>query len=76
MAKEEEENLLTISKQIATDIGKMRENMDNLLIGLDATVDDLITLNANILYEYYTQLLEMKKLFQWYAEKQTGRKYT
>jgi len=73
---EKEENLLTIFKQMSTDISKIRENMDNLATKLDTTISDLITLNANILYDYYVELQELKKLFQWYAEKQTGRKYT
>ena len=76
MEEKPEENLITIFKQIATNISKIRENMDELLIRLDTTTSDLITLNANILYDYYMELQEMKKLFQWYAEKQTGRTYT
>lgn len=61
---------------MSTDISKIRENIDNLATKLDTTISDLITLNANILYDYYLELQELKKLFQWYAEKQTGRKYT
>jgi len=76
MAEEPEENLITIFKQITEELKKTRESIENLVMKVDVTTDNLTTIVTYTLYDYYVELQELKKLFQWYAEKQTGRKYT
>ena len=73
---EDEENLLTIFKKIETELTKTREVLElQTEINYEITTQ-LPTIIYQIANDYSTKLNEALKLFQWYAERSTGRKYT
>ena len=72
MAEKQEENLLTIFKKIETELTKLRETMELQT----AITFEAIAILPPIISRLQDEQQEMKKLFQWYAENQTGRKYT
>jgi len=73
---EKEENLITIFKTIETELTKIREIMETMNLVNYEIATQLPTIMYQILNDYSSKIDEALKLFQWYAEKQTGRKYT
>lgn len=71
----EEDNILTLLKGIQQEITKLRESTERLETLISDSSDTANTIIANTLYDLYTLLDETRKLFQWYAEKTTGRTY-
>ncbi len=72
----EEENLLTIFRQIKEDIAKLRETMETQTAVNYEIATQLPIIINQILNDYSTKIDEALKLFKWYAERSTGRKYT
>jgi len=58
------------------EITKLRENMELLTSMTYEVIVELLPIITTIQYDYSNKLDEALKLFQWYAEKQTGREYT
>ncbi len=75
MPEEKEENLITIFKNIRDDIEKMRESTETTMYIINNTSEKMQQITLNTVYDMYTQLNEMRKVLQWYAENQTGKKY-
>jgi hypothetical protein len=76
MGEEQEENLLTIAVSMKEDVRQMRELTETMLLLVNSTSEKMLEITLNTIYDMYTQLNEMRKVLQWYAENQTGRKYT
>ena len=73
---EEEENLLTIFKKILEELTKTRESMELMTEINYEIATKLPSILYQVLNDYSTKINEILKLFQWYAENQTRRKYT
>lgn len=76
MGEEQEENLMIMFKKMEEEITKLRENMELLTSMTYEVIVELLPIITTIQYDYSNKLDEALKLFQWYAEKQTGREYT
>lgn len=71
-----EENLITIFKKMETELTLLRETMETQTAVNYEIATQLPILFGQIMNDYYIQMNEALKLFKWYAEKSTGRKYT
>jgi cell division protein ZapA (FtsZ GTPase activity inhibitor) len=76
MEEEEEENLLTIAKDIRNDIKEMKTAVETMLIIVNDTSEKMLMVALNTVNDMYEHSNELRKVLQWYAEQQTGRKYT
>jgi len=76
LGEEQEENLMIMFKKMEEEITKLRENMELLTSMTYEVIVELLPIITTIQYDYSNKLDEALKLFQWYAEKQTGREYT
>ena len=75
MGEEQEENLITIFKKIQEEMTKTRETMELMTEINYEIATQLPSIMYQVLNDYSTKINEALKLFKWYAEKQTGRKY-
>ena len=72
----EEENLLTILKSMKEETTKLRKSIDEFNAKITDTTNTVIEAYANLTYDLYLKMEEMRALFQWYAEKRTGSRYS
>lgn len=73
---EEEENLITIFKTMETELIKIREIMETMNQVNYEIQTQLPMIIYQTLNDYSSKINEALKLFKWYAERSTGRKYT
>lgn len=71
----EEVNLLEIFKYVAAEMHDLRESIDKLTTQLETFKNEPIMRSAAFLYDYVEEVRELRKLFKWYAERTTHRKY-
>ena len=72
----EEENLITIFKQMKQEMKKLREIIDTQTMINYEIATQLPAIIEQMQITYNIRIDKAIKLFQWYAEKRTGRKYT